>query len=210
MVNLKLLPITGVMMMQKVGELIINNKTNSMGEEYLSTVIKRLKYYKLLGEQTFGQLDEKDFHWQPGPESNSIAVIIQHISGNMLSRWTNFLTDDGEKEWRQRDDEFEIHNYSKQQLIDIWDKGWKCFLDTLASLTAGDLLKTIYIRKEPLTAIDAINRQLAHYPYHIGQIVYLGRMIKKEDWKNLSIPKGKSQQYNQSDHVKDPAKKFSR
>jgi hypothetical protein len=181
-----------------------------MGEEYLSTVIKRLKYYKLLGEQTFDQLDEKNFHWQPSSESNSIAVIIQHIAGNMLSRWTNFLSEDGEKEWRQRDDEFEIHNYSKQQLIDMWDKGWKCFLDTLDSLTAADLLKTIYIRKEPLTAIDAINRQLAHYPYHIGQIVYIGRMIKNEDWKNLSIPKGRSQQYNQSDNVKDPAKNFSR
>ncbi|HEV8283426.1 MAG TPA: DUF1572 family protein [Chitinophagaceae bacterium] len=180
----------------------------NIGEEFLSTAIRRLKYYKELGEKTFEQLEEKDFHWLPTSESNSIAVIIQHVAGNMLSRWTNFLTEDGEKEWRQRDDEFEIHNYSKQQLIEIWNKGWDCFLNTLKALTDADLLKTIYIRKEPLTAIDAINRQLAHYPYHIGQIVYIGRMIKNADWKNLSIPKGTSRQYNQGGQIKDPAKKF--
>src|SRR5438552_7095187 len=164
-------------------------------EEYLSTVIRRLEYYKDLGEKTFDQLDEKDFHWQPSSESNSIAVIIQHMTGNMLSRWTNFLTDDGEKEWRQRDDEFEVHDHSKQQLIEIWNKGWKCFLDSLESLTTDDLLKIIYIRKEPMTAIDAITRQLAHYTYHIGQIVYTGRIIKNERWKSLSIPKNHSQLY---------------
>lgn len=182
----------------------------TIGEEFLNTLIARVKYYKQLGEKTFEQLEEKDFHWQPSSESNSIAVIIQHLTGNMLSRWTNFLTEDGEKEWRQRDDEFEIHSYSKKQLIDIWNRGWDCFLNTLNSLKADDLLKTIYIRKEPMIAIDAINRQLAHYPYHIGQIVYIGRMIRNENWKNLSIPKGTSQQYNQSPGIKDPAKNFSR
>jgi hypothetical protein len=180
----------------------------NIGQEYLSTVIKRVKYYKDLGEKTFAQLDDKDFHWQPSSESNSIAVIIQHVSGNMLSRWTNFLTEDGEKGWRDRDDEFGVHSFSRQKLIEIWNKGWDCFLNTLDSLKADDLLQTIYIRKESMTAIDAINRQLAHYPYHIGQIVYIGRMIKNENWKNLSIPKGTSQQYNQGDHVKDPARKF--
>jgi hypothetical protein len=178
------------------------------GKEYLTTTIRRVKYYKDLGEKTFQQLEEKDFHWQPSSESNSIAVIIQHMTGNMLSRWTNFLTEDGEKEWRERDAEFEIHNYSKNELLAIWEKGWACFLDALGSLTADDLLKTIYIRQEPMTAMDAITRQLAHYPYHIGQIVYLGRMIRNENWKSLSIPKGQSQQYNQSPEVKDPAKKF--
>ena len=181
----------------------------TIGEEYLN-VVARVKYYKQLGEKTFEQLDEKDFHWQPSSESNSIAVIIQHLTGNMLSRWTNFLTEDGEKEWRNRDDEFEIHNYSKEELLDIWNKGWDCFLNALGSLTGDDLLKTIYIRKEHMTAIDGINRQLAHYPYHIGQIVYIGRMIKNENWKNLSIPKGGSQQYNKGNKIKDPAKNFSR
>lgn len=182
----------------------------NFGEEYLSTTIRRLKYYKELGEKTFAQLEEKDLHWQPSTESNSIAVIIQHLSGNMLSRWTNFLTEDGEKTWRARDDEFEIHNFSKKQLVESWDKGWTCFLNALASLTADDLSKKVLIRNEELTVIDAINRQLAHYPYHIGQIVYIGRIIRNEEWKNLSIPKGTSQQYNTSNDLKDPAKKFSK
>jgi hypothetical protein len=180
----------------------------NFGEEYLNTVIRRLKYYRELGERTFEQLEDKDLHIQPSSESNSIAVIIQHVAGNMISRWTNFLTEDGEKEWRDRDNEFEIHSYSKQQLIDIWNKGWDVFLNTLDSLKENDLLKTVFIRGESLTAVDAINRQLAHYPYHIGQIVYIGRLIKNKNWENLSIPKKTSQQYNQGDHVKDPAKKF--
>jgi len=180
----------------------------NLGEEYLSTVIRRLKYYKELGEKTFDQLDEKDFHWQPSSESNSIAVIIQHVSGNMLSRWTNFLTEDGEKEWRQRDDEFDIHDYSRQHLMEIWRKGWDCLFDALNSLKADDLVKTIYVRKEPLSAVDAINRQLAHYPYHIGQILYVGRMITNEAWNNLSIAKRTSPQYDLGDQIKDPAKKF--
>jgi Protein of unknown function (DUF1572) len=180
----------------------------SLGKEYLSTVIKRLKYYKELGEKTFEQLEEKDFHLLPTSESNSIAVIVQHLSGNMLSRFTNFLTEDGEKEWRQRDDEFEIHDLSKQQIIDLWNKGWQCCFEALEALTENDLLTIIYIRKEPLTVVDAINRQLAHYPYHIGQIIYIGRMIKNKDWKNLSIPKGQSLQYNRADQLKDPAKKY--
>lgn len=180
----------------------------SIGKEFLSTAIRRLKYYKDLGDKTFEQLSGKDFHYQPNTASNSIAVIIQHIHGNMLSRWTNFLTEDGEKEWRQRDNEFEIHAYTREQLIDLWEKGWTCFLNAIEPLQEEDLLKTIYIRKEPLTVIDAINRQLAHYPYHIGQILYVGKMIKNEEWKSLSIPKNKSQQYNASDAIKDPAKKF--
>jgi hypothetical protein len=180
----------------------------SLGKEYLTTIIKRLKYYKDLGEKTFDQLEEKDFHYLPTSESNSIAIIVQHLTGNMLSRFTNFLTEDGEKEWRQRDDEFEVHTLSKQQVIDLWNKGWRCCFDALESLNEDDLLKTIYIRKEGLTVIDAINRQLAHYPYHIGQLVYIGRMVRDKEWKSLSIPKGHSQQYNSSDQVKDPAKKF--
>ena len=128
--------------------------------------------------------------------------------GNMLSRFTNFLTEDGEKVWRNRDDEFEVHDYNKEQLIDLWNKGWRSFLDVLESLKEDDLMKTITIRKEQLSVTDAIIRQLAHYPYHIGQIIYVGRIIKNENWKNLSIPKGKSQAYNQSSDIKDPAKKY--
>jgi hypothetical protein len=130
------------------------------------------------------------------------------MAGNMLSRWTNFLTEDGEKEWRQRDDEFAVHDYTRAQLIGLWEKGWDCFISALESVKEEDLLKTIYIRKEGLTVMDAINRQLAHQPYHVGQIVYLGRMCRGSHWKSLSIPKGQSLQYNNSNEVKDPAKKY--
>jgi len=179
----------------------------TLGTEYLQTAIRRLRYYKLLGEKTFEQLTDADFQYAPNEASNSIAVIIQHVSGNMLSRWTNFLTEDGEKAWRNRDEEFQVHNYSKQQLLELWFKGWQCFLHALTSLTENDLLKTIYIREEPLLVIDAINRQLAHYPYHVGQILYIGKQIKDTNWHSLSIEKGQSEVYNKSDGVKDPAKK---
>ena len=181
----------------------------SIGKEYPATAIKRMKYYKDLGEKTFDQLEEKDFHFQPSSESNSIAIIIQHMTGNMLSRWTNFLTEDGEKEWRDRDDEFEIHQYSKQQIIDTWNKGWNCFWQAVESLTENDLTKTVSIRQEQLSVIDAITRQIAHYPYHIGQIVFVGRLIKNKEWKNLSIPKGQSQAYNTGSQPKDPAKRHT-
>lgn len=178
----------------------------SIAKDFLQTAFRRLKYYKDLGEKTFEQLNDADFHYQPNKESNSIAVIIQHMAGNMLSRWTNFLTEDGEKDWRQRDDEFEIHSYNKQQLLELWEKGWSCFFNAIGPLTKKDLRKIIYIRKEPLTVIDAINRQLAHYPYHVGQIIYIGKVIKNKDWKNLSVAKGQSQLYNVSGTIKDPAK----
>lgn len=180
----------------------------SIGNDYLETAIRRLKYYKELGDKTFVQLNEWDFHYQPNDESNSIATIIQHLSGNMLSRWTNFLTEDGEKEWRKRDEEFDVHQYTKEQLVELWEKGWACFLDTLGGLKKKDLKKTVTIRQEELSVIDAINRQLAHYPYHIGQIIFLAKIIKNKNWQNLSIPKGNSQAYNQSAEIKDPAKKF--
>jgi len=164
----------------------------SLGNIYLQSAISRLIGYRELAEKTFIQLEEKDFHYQPNKNSNSIAIIIQHISGNMLSRWTNFLTEDGEKTWRRRDDEFDEQQYNHQQLLDRWNKGWDCLLHSLRSLTEDDLLKTVHIRNEPLSAIDAINRQLAHYPHHIGQILYIGKIIKDDKWMNLSIPKRKS------------------
>ncbi|HRI24578.1 MAG TPA: DUF1572 family protein [Ferruginibacter sp.] len=167
------------------------------GTEFLAGAVKRLKYYKELGDKTFAQLSDNDFHYQPNDASNSMAVIIQHMAGNMLSRWTDFLTSDGEKEWRNRDIEFEEQNMNRQQLMAYWEKGWACCLDAIGSLSEDDLTKTIYIRSEGLSVVDAINRQLAHYPYHVGQLVYIGRMIRDNDWQNLSIPKGQSDQFNQ-------------
>lgn len=168
------------------------------GKVFLDSYIKRSLYYKELGDKTFEQLNETDFHYQPNEESNSIAIIIQHVAGNMKSRFTNFLSEDGEKEWRKRDSEFEEKNLSKVQLLQIWNEGWNCFLNAVKSLNEEDLLKTITIRSEKLSVIDALNRQMAHYPYHVGQIIYLGKMIKKEQWKSLSIPKGKSDEFNSS------------
>ncbi len=165
---------------------------SSPGKEFLDTAIRRLKYYKDLGDKTFVQLNDWDFHYQPNEESNSIAIIIQHMTGNMLSRWTNFLTEDGEKEWRQRDAEFEKSGLTKMQLIHLWEEGWGCVFDALNDLKPKDLKKTITIRSEPLSVIDAINRQLAHYTYHIGQIIYAAKIIKNKNWKNLSIPKAAS------------------
>ena len=163
---------------------------------FLQSAIKQFQYYKLLGEKTFDQLNEEKLFWQYNNESNSIYVIVKHLNGNMLSRWTDFLTSDGEKEWRKRDNEFENDNPSKQQLLQLWNDGWNCLFNTLDSLTTDDLEKTIYIRNQGQTVVEAINRQLCHYSYHVGQIVFLGKMICNEDWKSLSIPKNQSQQYN--------------
>ena len=163
---------------------------------FLQSAIKRLSYYKELGDKTFAQLTDADFHYQPNEASNSIAIIIQHVAGNMLSRWTDFLTSDGEKDWRNRDSEFEEQQMTKQQLVEFWEKGWQCCLGALNALKEDDLLKTIYIRSEGLSVVDAINRQLAHYPYHAGQIIYIGKIIANNNWKNLSIPKSQSQIFN--------------
>ncbi|MBY0479786.1 MAG: DUF1572 domain-containing protein [Chitinophagaceae bacterium] len=163
---------------------------------FLKDSIKRLRYYKELGDKTLEQLSDDDFYIQPSSESNSIAVIIRHLHGNMLSRWTNFLTEDGEKPWRNRDTEFEAGELSTQELIAIWNEGWNCLFNTLESLSPTDLIKTIHIRTEPLLVYDAILRQMAHYPYHVGQIAYIGRWIKNDKWISLSIAKGASDAFN--------------
>ena len=163
---------------------------------FLESVIRRFKEYRQLGEKTFAQLNDEQVQVQPNEASNSIAVIIQHMHGNMLSRWTDFLTGDGEKEWRRRDEEFETHDFSKEELIQKWNEGWKVLFETLESLKETDLSKNVTIRSQPLTVVDAIHRQLAHYSYHVGQIVYLGRWFKNAEWQSLSIPKGASQDYN--------------
>jgi hypothetical protein len=167
-----------------------------MERTFLDSAIKRLRYYKDLGDKTFAQLDEDAFHFTPAEECNSIAVIIQHMHGNMLSRWTDFLISDGEKEWRKRDAEFEQQKVNKQQLLQLWEEGWKCFFDAVTSLSEADLEKTVYIRTQPLSVVDAINRQLAHYPYHVGQIIYAAKIIRNKNWENLSVPRGKSAEYN--------------
>lgn len=163
---------------------------------YLNSVIDRFETYKVLGEKTFDQITDEDIHWQYNEASNSIAITVKHIVGNMLSRFTNFLTEDGEKSWRHRDTEFEDAYTSKAAMLNAWEKGWQCVFDAIAPLTEEMLEQTVFIRNEEHTIIEALNRQVAHYAYHIGQIVYIARMIKGDDWKSLSIPKGKSKEFN--------------
>ncbi len=177
-----------------------------MTYDYIQSAIKQFEYYKMLGDKTFSQLTDDKLFWQYNEDSNSIATIVKHLSGNMLSRWTDFLTTDGEKEWRNRDAEFENDISSRQELLDRWNEGWTCLINALNSLTTNDLVKIIYIRNQGHTVIEAINRQLAHYPYHIGQIVFIGKMLCENGWTSLSIPKGNSKTYN-SDKFAKPKQK---
>jgi hypothetical protein len=158
--------------------------------------IKRFEYYKSLGDKSFEQLSDDQIFWQYNEESNSIAVIVKHIAGNMLSRWTNFLTEDGEKQDRKRDEEFVSTFKTKQEVIDFWEEGWKCLFNALNQINDENLNATIYIRGEGHLVIDAVFRQLAHYPYHIGQIVYIAKMMKNDGWNTLSIARNKSQEFN--------------
>ncbi|WP_315056539.1 DUF1572 domain-containing protein [Chryseobacterium indoltheticum] len=158
--------------------------------------IKRFQYYKMLGDKSFEQLSDEQIFWQFNQESNSIAIIVKHVAGNMLSRWTNFLTEDGEKPWRNRDEEFLNTFQSKAEVLDYWEKGWKCLFEALSQINDQNLYSTIYIRNEGHSVIDAVFRQLAHYPYHIGQIVFIAKMMKNDDWKTLSIARNKSQDFN--------------
>lgn len=168
-----------------------------LGNEYLSVVKERFKEVKQLGKKTISQLSEQDIHWKLNEASNSIAVIAKHLSGNMVSRWSDFLLTDGEKPNRNREQEFEDDIKSKQELLTIWEEGWNCLFKALDELEGQDLLKSIYIRGERHTVLEAIERQMAHYAYHIGQIVYIGKQLKDMNWESLSIPKGQSEEYLQ-------------
>lgn len=167
-----------------------------MIQNFLHSSIKQFEYYQLLGAKTFAQLSEEELLWQYNEASNSIAIVVNHLWGNMLSRWTDFLIADGEKEWRNRDLEFESLIKSKEELLQKWEEGWACLFKALASIDEENFETKIYIRNQEHSIVDAIQRQLAHYAYHVGQIVYLGKMIKGNDWQSLSIPKGKSQDFN--------------
>lgn len=170
---------------------------------YLESVKKQFLYYKTLGEKAMEQLEPEQLFTAVNEDTNSIATIVKHVSGNMLSRWTDFLTTDGEKEWRNRDAEFENDLLSKEEVVAFWNKGWDCFLNALNSLKTEQLSEIIYIRNEGHTVIEAINRQLAHYPYHVGQIVFYAKQLKKDNWDSLSIPKNKSENYNAEKFAKE-------
>lgn len=162
----------------------------------LEGIIKQFHYYKSLGDKTIAQVEDAALFYQFNEESNSIAIIIKHLHGNMVSRWTEFLTDDGEKEWRNRDAEFEVVTTTREELLALWESGWQCLFKALNGLTTEDLDKIIYIRNQGHTVEEAIHRQLAHYPYHVGQIVYIGKMLCRTEWQSLSIPKNTSKDFN--------------
>lgn len=166
-------------------------------ENYLESARKQFEYYKLLGEKTFEQLSEEELFWKYHPDSNSTAIIVNHMAGNMLSRWTDFLTSDGEKEWRDRDQEFEDSIQSKADMLHRWEEGWQCLFAALDSLNEGNFTTQVFIRNQTHSVTEAINRQLCHYAYHVGQIVLIGKMLKASQWQSLSVPRGKSGEYNQ-------------
>jgi len=149
-----------------------------------------------MGDKTFAQLGESDILWQYHKEDNSISQLVKHIAGNMHSRWTNFLTEDGEKPWRHRDTEFEEPFTTKTEMITAWEEGWQLLFDAIASINSNNFNRLVKIRNEEHTIVEAVNRQLAHYATHVGQIVLLGKMIKGENWVSLSIPKGESKLFN--------------
>ena len=165
-------------------------------QQYLESVKKQFLYYKTLGEKAIDQLEPQQLFMSANEDSKSIAVIVNHLCGNMLSRWTDFLTSDGEKSWRNRDAEFENSITDKAALMQKWNNGWDCFFNTLNALQPNQLSDIIYIRNEGHTVLEAINRQLAHYPYHVGQIVFCAKLLKINGWNSLSIPKNKSNSYN--------------
>ncbi|QAS51476.1 DUF1572 family protein [Halobacillus litoralis] len=166
-----------------------------VGKEYLRVVLERFNSLKSLGDRSLNQLSENEIHWKYNDESNSVAIIVKHLSGNMVSRWSDFLTSDGEKEYRKRDEEFIDDIETKAELITVWENGWKVLLESINELSEQDLLNTIYIRGESHLVLEAIERQMAHYAYHTGQIVYVSKQLKDNDWNSLSIPKGKSKEY---------------
>ncbi|MFZ1322801.1 MAG: DUF1572 family protein [Ignavibacteria bacterium] len=169
----------------------------NLGKHYLENIRSEFRKLKSLGDNSFSQIRDEEFFLSPDEESNSIAIIIRHMSGNMLSRWTDFLTTDGEKKFRNRDEEFEKLFYTdKDDIILRWENGWDCVFNAVDALKEEDLLKEIKIRNEPHSVIEAINRQLSHYSYHIGQIIYIAKQIRNKNWNPLSIPRGKSDEFN--------------
>ena len=167
-----------------------------MKDAYLTSLKKQFEYYKILAEKTFAQVPDDRLFWQYNDDSNSMAVIVRHLSGNMLSRWTDFLITDGEKEWRNRDAEFENDVTSREELMRTWNEGWTCLFHGVTALSVEDLDKVVYIRNQGHTVIEAIDRQLAHCAYHVGQIVFIGKMISGNKWTSLTIPKGASKAFN--------------
>lgn len=166
-------------------------------KQYLDDALSSFRAYKKLAEKAIEQISEEEFFIALDEESNSIALIMKHMAGNLLSRWTDFLTSDGEKPNRNRDMEFVIESdNSKEALMAYWERGWQALFSALEPLQPADFERIVKIRGEDHTIVQAINRQLTHYSYHIGQIVFLAKHFRSADWKSLSVPKNRSAEFN--------------
>ncbi|HQZ98327.1 MAG TPA: DUF1572 family protein [Pyrinomonadaceae bacterium] len=164
---------------------------------YHSDAIQSFANYKKLAERAIEQVSDEDFFALIDPEANSIALIVKHIAGNLRSRWTDFLTTDGEKDFRDRDSEFELTGDSRESLMAFWESGWKVLFDNIEPLTVEDFSRKVTIRGEPHSICEALNRQMTHYAYHIGQIVFLAKHFRSSEWRTLSVPKNRSSEFNQ-------------
>tara|TARA_B100000745_G_C20072245_1_gene366078 strand:+ start:363 stop:938 length:576 start_codon:yes stop_codon:yes gene_type:complete len=184
------------------------NTNNKYIDDYLKSIKRQFAYYKTLGDKTMSQLSDYQLFEEINTDSNSVAIIAKHIAGNQLSRWTDFWTTDGEKEWRNRDSEFKIESInSRKLLLNKWEEGWECLFKAIDSINESNFDELIYIRNMGHTIPDAVNRQLCHYSYHVGQMVYIGKVLLGAKWESLSIPKGQSKSYNQDKFAKPKTKK---
>ncbi len=180
---------------------------STISDNYLENVKTLFRYYKSLGDKSIAQLNDEQIHQYLVPNSNNVAIIVKHICGNMLSRWTDFLESDGEKEWRNREGEFEDTITDKKDLLAVWENAWTVLFGAIDPLTAADLSRIAYIRNEGHSVTEAINRQLGHYSYHIGQLAFIAKALKSDDWQTLSIAKGASKQFNKEKFDKDKERK---
>src|ERR1700752_5275673 len=171
--------------------------SEAVAQNYLDDSRKAMRAYKKLAEKALDQLKDDEYFITLDEESNSVAVVMKHLAGNMFSRWTDFLTTDGEKPNRNRDYEFVIETANKEQLMDYWERGWKCFFNAVEPLKSEAFDKKVSIRGQEHTIVMAINRQLAHYAYHIGQLVFLAKHFRSSEWQSLSIPRNRSAAFNQ-------------
>lgn len=169
-----------------------------VAQVFLLESIRAFENMKKLADKAFAQTEDAHFYLTLDEESNSLELLIKHMHGNMLSRWTDFLTTDGEKETRQRDDEFESSQYTRDELISLWEEGWKVLFDTLHTLTPDDVLRIVQIRGEGHSVLQAIQRQVSHYGYHVGQIVLLSKHWANSHWETLSIARGQSKAFKPS------------
>ncbi len=178
-----------------------------VGDNFLEATKKQLDFYKLMGEKAMNQVTEEQLVTPLSPTDNSIAVIVKHLHGNMMSRWTDFLHTDGEKPWRDREDEFENDLETRQEVEDLWQEGWERFFEAMEPLKHVDMDRVVFIRNEGHTVVEAIQRQLGHYSYHVGQMVFIAKHYAGKKWATMSIPEGGSREYDKEKFSQEKRRK---